>query len=908
MSLVVALGVLLGLALLAPLLVRVLGRNAGYALAAGFLAVAALLVSSAPTVLADRTVDWEAGWIPSLGVSLALRLDGVSLVFSLVALVVGALVMAYCTRYVSEAVARGPVYPLLALFAAAMVGLVLADDLVLLYVFWEVTTLCSFALVSTAGAAAARPGRQALVVTVAGGLALLVAVVLLTLATGTTRLSAVLAAPEVVLDSPYAVPIAACVALAAFTKSAQFPFQSWLPGAMVAMTPVSAYLHAATMVKAGIYLLIRVSPLFADQTAWSAALISVGLTTALLGAVQALREHDLKGMLARSTVSQLGLLVAVIGVGTSTALAAALLHTVAHALFKATLFMLVGIVDHETGSRDIRELSGLRRVMPWTAAATGIAALSMAGVPPMLGFVSKEYLFMGLLSADVTPWAGPVAGALAVTASALTFAYGARIVHGAFGGPVAQPDLYDPRPSFLAPAVVAAAAGVLLGPTVSLLDPVIDSATTDALPGSTPPSVYAWHGLSPELAMSVVTVVLGLLLFWQRDRVDDALQRLRLPDGRGLFDRAHAGLLAVGGRVGALDRAGSLAAHLARPLLAVVALGAAGTVLLGPLAPAGDAGDPGRWLVAGLLAVSVVGMALARRTLALVALVGVAGLLVALWLLLSGALDVAITLLLVEVLTAVVLVLVLRGRPVRLPDPGPRWLPTAVLALAVGLVAAGATAALTGRRGLSDAGAFYLDRAQELTGGTNVVNTVLVDFRGLDTLLESVVVGVAALGLLLLGTTATTRTARGDTDDVLLRVGTRVLAPGMLALSAWLLWRGHDEPGGGFIAALVAGIAVALRHLATGVVPSSRWLRPRVLVGAGAVLAVGTGLVPLLAGDALLTPFDTPVGISSALLFDVGVWLMVLALVVAVVQSLGSHPRAETETVEAPVSAERSAA
>ena len=899
MSLVVALGALATMAAAAPLLTRALGRNAGYVLAAGFLAVAGLLLAHAPTVLDDRTVDWSAEWIPSLGVSLALRLDGVSLVFSLVALVVGALVMAYCCRYLGDATARGPVLPLLALFAAAMVGLVLADDLVLLYVFWEVTTLCSFALVSTAGAAAARPGRQALVVTLAGGLALLVAVVLLTLATGTTRISAVLAAPQVVLDSPYAVPIAACVALAAFTKSAQFPFQSWLPGAMVAMTPVSAYLHAATMVKAGIYLLIRVSPLFAGQTAWSAVLISVGLTTALLGAVQALREHDLKGMLARSTVSQLGLLVAVIGVGTSTALAAALLHTMAHALFKATLFMLVGIVDKETGSRDVRELSGLRRVMPWTAAATAVAALSMAGVPPMLGFVSKEYLFMGLLSADVTPWAGPVAGALAVTASALTFAYGARIVYGAFGGPLKQPDLYEPAPSFLAPAAVAAVVGIVLGPAVSLLDPVIDSATTDALPGSTPPAVYAWHGLSPELAMSVVTVVVGLVLFWQRDRVDAVLQRVRFLDGPGLFDRAHAGLLALGGRVGAPDRASSLAAHLARPLVAVVALGAVGLVSVGPLEPAGDGGDPGRWLVVGLLAVAVLGMAVARRTVALVALVGVVGLFVALWLLLSGAVDVAITLLLVEVLTAVVLVLVLRGAPVRLPDPGRRRLPTAVLAVAVGLVAAGATAAFTGRRELSAAGTFYLDRAEELTGGTNVVNTVLVDFRGLDTLLESVVVGVAALGLLLLGLRPTTVAA--DTDDVLLRVGTRLLAPGMLVLSAWLLWRGHDEPGGGFIAALVAGIAVALRQLASGTVPDSPWLRPRTLVGAGAVLAVGTGLVPLLAGDALLTPFDVLPFLSSALLFDLGVWLMVLALVVAVVQSLGSH-RAPSE---AAVSADR---
>ncbi|MEH3076916.1 MAG: proton-conducting transporter membrane subunit [Quadrisphaera sp.] len=360
----------------------------------------------------------------------ALRLDGLSLVFALVALVVGALVMAYCARYLSDEKARGPVLPLLAVFAAAMVGLVLADDLVLLYLFWELTTLCSFALLSTAGAKAVAPGRRALVITIAGGLALLVAVVLLALAGGTTRISVLLADPDAVLSSPFAWPVAACVLFAAMTKSAQLPVQFWLPGAMVAMTPVSAYLHAATMVKAGIYLLVRASTLYAEQTPWQVALVAVGMATALVGAVVALREHDLKAILAHSTVSQLGLLVAAIGVGTPTALGAALLHTTAHAMFKATLFMLVGIIDEETGSRDIRDLSGLRRAMPWTAAATALAALSMAGVPPTLGFVSKEYLYQGFVTAPGPAWVAPLAAGCAVAASALTFAYSMRIVWG----------------------------------------------------------------------------------------------------------------------------------------------------------------------------------------------------------------------------------------------------------------------------------------------------------------------------------------------------------------------------------------------------------------------------------------------------------------------------------------------
>ncbi len=897
MTLLVALAVLAGMAVAAPLLARRLGRRTGYVLAAGFLAVSALLLSELGVVLDGGAPEWSTDWLPSLGVSLALRLDGVSMVFALVALGVGALVMAYCPSYLGDAEARGPVYPLLTAFALAMVGLVMADDLVLLYVSWELTTLCSFALVSTAGAKAAGPGRQALVITVAGGLALLVAVVLLITVTGTSRLSAVLAEPAVVLDSPLALPIAGLVAFAAFTKSAQLPLHFWLPGAMVAMTPVSAYLHAATMVKAGIYLLIRVSPLFAGEAAWSATLLVVGLTTALVGAVQALREHDLKALLAQSTVSQLGLLVAAIGVGTAPALAAALLHTMAHALFKATLFMLVGVIDKETGRRDVRELSGLRRVMPWTAAVTGLAALSMAGVPPLLGFVSKEYLFQGFLSADVTPWAGPLAGGAAVVASALTFAYGARIFYGAFGGPTRQPELYEPAPAFLAPAAVAAVTGLVLGPTVAFLDPLVDAATSAALPGAEPPSVYAWHGLSPELAMSAVTIALGLLLFRYRGPVDRALQRLRLPDGAAVFDRVHDALLASGAVVGRPDRSPVLATHLARPLGALVVLGAVGSLALGPLPAATSGGDePGEWLVVGLLAVAVAAAAVTRSALVLVALVGFAGLLVTVWLLLAGALDVAVTLLLVEVLTAVVLVLVLRGAPVRLPAQGPRRRPTAALALATGGLAAGGVVALTGRRELSDAGAFYLDRAEDLTGGTNVVNTVLVDFRGLDTLLESVVVGVAALGLLVVarsredGTSSPAGRERRS-EDLVLQVGARLLVPGMLVLSLWMLWRGHDRTGGGFIAALVAGSAVVLGHLATGRTQPGRWLRPGTLAGAGTVLALVVGLVPVLGGGALLAPFDIPVlsavGISSALLFDLGVYLLVLAMVSAAVQSLG---------------------
>ncbi|MGY1706449.1 hydrogen gas-evolving membrane-bound hydrogenase subunit E [Geodermatophilus sp. SYSU D00697] len=903
MILLVALVAMAVLAGAAPLLYRRLGRDTGYLLAAGFAGVGGLLATGAPTVLDGGAVTASWTWLPSLQVSFSLRLDGLAGLFCLIVLGVGVLVMAYSPRYMGDSSRNGVVYGLLTLFAGAMLGLVLADDVVLLYVFWELTTVCSFVLIGTAGQVAVKPGRRALLVTAAGGLALLLAVIMLSVVVGTTDLTTILAERDQVLASPLAWPIGALIATAAFTKSAQLPLHFWLPGAMVAMTPVSAYLHAATMVKAGIYLLMRTTPLFADQPAWSVLLITVGLASAVAGAFMALREHDLKAILAHSTVSQLGLLIAVIGIGTPVALAAAMLHTFAHALFKATLFMLVGIIDKETGSRDIRQLSGLRRVMPITATVTGLAALSMAGVPPMLGFVSKEYLFQGLLQADFAPWSGPVAGALGVTASALTFAYGMRIFYGAFGGPTRQPDLYEPSPAFLAPAVVPALAGLALGPGVDLLNPMVTRAAADVVHVGAVPEFSFWHGLSPEVLMSAITIAVGSLLFLRRDPVDRALQRLRLPDGAALFDRVHDATLALGSAVGRPDRSGTLAAHLARPLVALVVLGAVGTATVGGLPPRGATDDALDWPVLALLALAVAGTVLTRSLLAALGLVGIVGLVVATWFLLAGAVDVALTLLLVEVLTAVVAVLVLRHLPLRLGPAGrPRTALAAGLGVAAGIAAAVATLALTGRRGLSEAGAWFLESAEPETGGTNVVNTILVDFRGMDTLGEAIVLGAAAVGLLVLlrrddapraEDRAAARLRREQSDGgLVLQVASRVLIPGMAVLSAYLLWRGHDEPGGGFIAALVGGIAVGLHQVASGFRGLPRYLRPEPLVGAGLLVALGTGLGAAALGDPFLTPFDIPVlgalGIGSALVFDLGVYLLVLGLLVAAFDRLGT--------------------
>ncbi|MFE1576008.1 hydrogen gas-evolving membrane-bound hydrogenase subunit E [Streptomyces fradiae] len=880
------------LATATPWLVRRLRRDAGYVLAAAFVALAVALGLAARTPLADEpvTVSWR--WMPSLGVSLTLRLDGLAWLFCLLVLAVGALVLSYSARYLSEDGPHGRVYTLLTAFGTAMLGLVLAGDLVLLFVFWELTTILSFLLIGTTGPQAARPAVRALLVTALGGLALLVAVVLLTIAAGTTDISAVLAAREEVLASPLGPAAAALLILSAVTKSAQFPFHFWLPGAMVAITPVSAYLHAATMVKAGVYLLLRFSAVYAGQPGWSLALLAVGLVTAVLGALQALREYDLKALLAYSTVSQLGLLVAAIGVGTTAALAAAVLHTFAHALFKATLFMLVGVIDQEAGSRDIRTLSGLRRVMPVTATLTGLAGLSLAGVPPLIGFVSKESLFQGFAGAGVFPGAGLVAGALAVAASALTFAYGTRIFFGVFTGPTVQLRLYEPAWPFLAPAAVAAAAGLLLGPAVSLLDPLMRRAVLDAEPWGTPPSFVFWHGLSPELAMSVVTVTLGVSLLLARSRTDVALRRLPRLGGAVTFDRTYRGLLDLGGFVGRLDLRAAPGPYLVRPVLGLAALGGAAFALMdAPGAVSGSADGPFRWVVLLLLAAAVTALATARTPVAAVALLGTTGLLLTVWFLLSGAPDVALTLLLVEVLTAVVAAFVLRG-PASYPGRGRGGGALGALAVAVaaGSAATGAALALTGHRAPSAAGEYFLRNAEAQTGGSNVVNTILVDYRGLDTLGESAVLVAAALGLALLlpggpGAPARGRLAEAPYAEVL-PPAYRLLAPAVAVLSGYLFLRGHNEPGGGFIAALTAGAAVALAQLAG--TPLPRWLRGGPLLATGLLLALAAGLAATLAGRPFLTPLTAPGGWPrTALLFDAGVYTLVLGLTVVVVRRLG---------------------
>ncbi|AUS79829.1 DUF4040 domain-containing protein [Actinoalloteichus sp. AHMU CJ021] len=913
MVLPLVLAALTALALAAPLLDRFLGRSTGWPLAAAFLGLAALVATRAPEVLSGAGApSFDAPWMPAVGVGFHLRLDGLALLFVSLVLVVGALVMAYSASYFSHG-RHGDFYLLMTLFAAAMFGLVLADDVVLLFVFWEITTICSFFLIGRSGLSASRPAVRTLILTAAGGLALLTAVVLMWVTTGTTRLSVILEHSAWTDDPAFATAVAVLVILAAFTKSAQFPFHYWLPDAMAASTPVSAYLHAAAMVKAGIYLLMRFSPALADHAVWQTALIGFGLVTAVLGALFALQRHDLKELLAYSTVSQLGFLVAIIGVGTPAAMAAATAHTLAHALFKATLFMLVGVVDREAGSRDIRKLTGLRRVMPVTATLTGLAALSMAGVPPLLGFVSKESMFGAFLDAPGPGWVGPVVGGVAVVGAILTFAYSFRLVYGAFGGPTEQSHLREPKAAFLFPAAVASVAGLVLGLVVPLLNPLVDRVVTDTWGLVHDSDLALWHGFSTALGMSVVVLGAGTVLFLRRAWLDRVLDRSLFPvRGTEVFERLYRGTIALGARVGDLTRSDSPAQHLAMPfvLLAVLA-----SVALSAGLAVGDfpapVSRPMDWVLVALIAASVLGAVVARSRLAALGSIGVGGFTVALWFFTLGAPDVGLTQLLVEVLTVVVAVLVLRRLPRSFHPTGRvRRAAAAVLAIVAGGVAALATYTMTGRRELSPAADYFLTEAENETGGTNVVNTILVDFRALDTLGELTVLGIAGLVIVAVlnangllpnrQPTAIHRFAGSPIDSptdatILFRTVGRWLAPLVILLSAYLLLRGHYEPGGGFISALVGGAGFALAYLSA---PSSdrapiRW--PYIaLIASGVGVAVLTGVAGYLEGSFLRPvhldiplPWGGEYHFTSALVFDVGVYLAVIGVVVTALNRLG---------------------
>jgi multicomponent K+:H+ antiporter subunit A len=913
-------------ALLPPLAERI-GRKAS-AIAATLppLAGLALLAAHFPAVRAGEVPTWRLGWLPQLGLELVVRLDGLAFLFALLVLGIGLLIVVYARYYLRPSDAMGRFYAYLLLFMGAMTGLVVAGNLLLIAVFWELTSLASFLLIGfwTHRADARRGAKMALTVTGLGGLALLGGVILLGRAAGSTDLAVVLAAGDAVRAHPLYLPALFLVLLGAFTKSAQFPFQFWLPAAMAAPTPVSAYLHSATMVKAGVFLLARLHPALAGTEEWTWLVSGTGLVTFVLGAYLAQFKHDLKGVLAYSTVSHLGLITMLLGLASPIAAVAAVFHVINHATFKASLFMAAGIVDHETGTRDLRILNGLWRAMPYTTALAVVAAAAMAGVPLFNGFLSKEMFFSEALeagSAGPLPWLVP---ALATVGGIFSVSYSVRLIHQAFfSGPgTGMPKAPHEPPRFMrVPVELLALLCILVGvaPYV-VVEPLLSLGARAVVGGPLPEySLAIWHGVTTPFLMTLVAFGGGMLLYRRLIPRLEARRSQRTPllDGGDLFHTARGAVVRAAEWVTARVETGSLQRYVLVLVLVVLVAGA-WPMAAGMLAPGGlparvpipaaavatpDLPTVAVWLV--LLAAAVATVRYHRqRYLALVVMGGV-GLSVSLAFVRFAAPDLALTQLIVEVVTILLLLLALYYLPQTSPPPasGRRWRDTAV-AVAAGLGAAGLAWAMLTRPAASPLAEYFLAESKPLGGGTNVVNVILVDFRGFDTMGEITVMGIAALGVAILLEGLRVRPSRvvelpkaHDRHPLILATISRPLLPIALLISAYLLLRGHNLPGGGFIAALLTAVALILQYLASGV--AWTWQRLRVsfvpVIAIGVGIALATGLGAWVFGHPFLSltythvhlPGIGDVELATAMLFDLGVYVAVVGAVMLILARLG---------------------
>ncbi|WP_151523718.1 Na+/H+ antiporter subunit A [Serinicoccus kebangsaanensis] len=949
-------------AVLAGPLVRTLGRR-GFAVLALVPAGTAAWVATA--LLGPVRVE-RTGWVGELGLELSFRLDTLAVVMSLIVSGIGALVLLYCAAYIDPRSTAGSPRLLggaLVGFAGAMLGLVTTDDLLLLYVFWEITTILSYLLVGylTTSAVSTRAARQALLVTAAGGLTMLVGLVLLGEGAGTYRISELVAGPGA---SGAAVAWGVGLLLVgAVTKSALVPFHFWLPGAMAAPTPVSAYLHAAAMVKAGVYLVARFAPGYADLPVWQVMVLVLGSATMLLGGFRATRQTDLKLLLAYGTVSQLGMLVLLVGYGSEAAALAGLTLLVGHALFKSSLFLATGAIDHATGTRDIRRLHGVGRAAPWLALAGVLAAMSMAGLPVLIGFVGKEAALAALLE-PAPGWLSlqGVAAASFVAGSVLTVAYSLRYVVGAFGpgspGGGSAPGAgsgahswHAPGPLLVGIPLALALGGLALGVTSTALEEVLarHTSTVSLLPG---PEVHLglWHGLSLPLLVSVCVWVLGALWWWRTRDPERATAPLVRVDAGRAYDRLMRGVdRAALESTGFLSR-GSLPVLLGTIFVVLLVLPGLQLALGGTTWPSRlRLADSAAQVAVALLVIAAAVLATrARRRLRAVFLVGVTGYGCAMLFLLHGAPDLALTQILVETVSLVVLVLVLRRLSGRFPDD-PSVLTRrlrAALGAGVGLVVGLLAVVATSSRIHEPAGAGLPERSVDYGAGKNIVNVILVDIRAWDTMGELSVVlacatGVASLVWLreeaLEGVRKGLRSARGaragwrarpvptDTGSlptsrwiavadrldperrsVILEIVTRMVFHTILLWSVYLLLAGHNQPGGGFAAGIVAGLALCLRFLAGRgyELGAALPVMPAAVLGTGLFIAAGSAVIPMLLGspalrtwDAYLTiPLVGEVHLVTSLLFDLGVYLVVIGLMLDVLRSLGSGLDAQIAT------------
>ncbi len=893
--------------------------------------LAAILYSS---VADGAVVRAEIEWLPSLGLNLLIRLDGLSWIFALLVLAIGFLVVLYARYYMSPEDPVPRFFSFLLAFMGSMLGLVLSGNLVQLVFFWELTSLFSFLLIGYwhHNEAARSGARMALIVTAAGGLCLLVGVLLIGKVVGSYDLDVVLAAGGAIRGSTLYLPALLLILVGAFTKSAQFPFHFWLPHAMAAPTPVSAYLHSATMVKAGVFVLIRLWPVLAGTDQWYFIVTTTGLVTLIVGAWAAIFQQDLKGLLAYSTISHLGLIVLLLGLGSPLAAVAAIFHTLNHATFKASLFMAVGIIDHETGTRDLRKLSGLYRFMPITATLAMVAAAAMAGVPLLNGFLSKEMFLAEALEDyndtfldQAMPW-------LATVGLTFSVLYSVRFIHQSFFGPPPEGLPHEPKeaPRWMRmPIEILVITCLVVGIIPALtIGPYLDVAVRSVLGDLTPAySLAVWHGFTQPLLLSFAALVLGVagyMLFGKRLNAARAVPLLGRLKGRRMFETVLS-LIVTAARwlVGFF---GTRRLQIQLRVMVVVA----GLAALLPFLRYGyavsDNGtivDPGFaviWVVGAACAVGAAWQAKYHRLASLVLMAG-AGLVCCISFVWLSAPDLALTMLLVETVTTVLLLLGLRWLPKRLPEVWPEARKPLSVRLRRGTdfitaIAAGVGMTLLSyavmTRPMPDAiSRFFIERSYSEGGGRNVVNVILVDFRAFDTLGEITVLAIVALTVFSLlrrfrpapesvrsplqqrkqdaFDDADEGRAPGDTvaDYMFVpRVIMEWLFPVIIVFALYLLVRGHDLPGGGFAAGITMSIALVLQYMASGTrrVEARLRVQPLVWAGLGLLVAVVTGLGALLFGYPFLTSWfrylDLPVlgqiPLATALLFDLGVFMLVV--------------------------------
>lgn len=723
-------------------------------------AALALGFSISPALMQGDAVRLPLPWAPSMGLALSFYVDGLSWLFLLLILGIGLLVILYARYYLSAEEALPRFYASLMLFMAAMVGVVTAGNLLLLVVFWELTSLSSFLLIGFWNhLPAARKGAyQSLIVTGAGGLAMLAGVIVIGTQAGTFELTELFHRAGEVRELPGADLAVALILVGAFTKSAQVPFHFWLPSAMTAPTPVSAYLHSATMVKAGIFLLARLTPLFAATEVWATVVPAVGAATLLVGGWGALRQTDLKALLAYSTISQLGLIVMLFGLGTEAAAVAATLHIFNHAAFKAPLFMVAGIIDHETSSRDLRSVGGLAAAMPRTAFLSCIAAASMAGMVLFGGFVSKELFYeASLASAESSIW-GSLLPIAAVVGSTLTVAYSLRLILGAFFGlPLhANHPPHEPPAGMRLPAEILAVLCLVTGLLPQLVaGPLVAAAASAVIGAPLQPHLAVWHGVNLALGLSIIATFAGIAVYlWRRDTL-----RVLLPPRLGrtaseMYDAAFEALLTGAHTLTDSIQNGSLRTYIRTILVTALVLGASSLVIAVPvptLVALTPVLDGAAMLMAITLAATIGVAVLYRRRLASVLSLGAVGLLVAVYFAWLSAPDLVLTQLLVEAVTTILVVLVLYFLPKDIPgqEPTMRVAIDATLATAVGVGSAAVVYAIM-RRPFESISSYHLANSLPEGGGGNVVNVILVDFRGYDTMGEITVLAIAAVGIIAL--------------------------------------------------------------------------------------------------------------------------------------------------------------